>query len=154
MTSLTELDVKRQLRRLAAVHRPPDDFDGAVRIWQDVLEGVTKTELMSAVGEYLKADHRYFPKPGQIRQDVLRNRVGQAPQAVRSHGPDPALECPACGAKLRELAPAEQVLWLWDEDEGRRTQRLPESQAKRLGILHDLSVSHTGLAVSYGRYGA
>lgn len=146
---ITDLDVKRAMRRLAAVHRPPDDKEAAVRVWRDVLGDLNASELISVVNEYLRSDARYFPKPGALRQMALRRRTGPANRSA-GDGPDPAVECPACGAKIRLLDPDEQVLMRYDHGELRNYLTENQTGSQRYGIYHDLSVPHDGLPVVYG----
>ena len=134
---LNDLDVKRQMRRLAAVYHAPDDREAAVSVWRDVLGDLDEGDLDAAVSQYLREPHTYFPKPGKIREiaQMARRENGKPTEAREEQ--DPSV-CRVCGAVLRELSPAEQVAYYWDDASGKYVNGVLPAIRPRLGILHSL----------------
>ena len=74
---VTREHVKEQLGRLAEIHAMPRGWklDQALSRFHWVMTqepAVHDVQLEAAVGEYLKSDEEYFPKPGRLRQLALR----------------------------------------------------------------------------------
>ena len=137
---VTEIDLRKQIRRLEAVYRAPKPTDELVASWAWVLSDVEPGEPMGAVSDYARSPARYFPTPGQIREAALLRRVesgGAAQLGPRSWNQTLKGPCPVCGAVLRMLKPEEQVQFGWDEESGKFMHMGAEAQGERFGVLHD-----------------
>lgn len=101
----------RAITRLLEVYArpknwPADDAEVARR-WANLLDGVTEEQLGAAVTAYLRGDHNFMPKPGQLRAIALRQGRRDAAhdpsgfEAWRARGyANPAgalMPCPVCG---------------------------------------------------------
>lgn len=151
--AVTELDIKKQIRRLRVVFNTSKPEEELIEGWMWVLgKKVDNVEMMAAVSEYAQSGARYFPSPGQILELVRSKRP--PPEYVEGGGAshDHALSCPTCGAKLRVLQPDEQVWTEWDE-EGRSFRNiLPAAEKPRLGILHNYQAHRDQKAEIIGGY--
>lgn len=135
---VTEIEIRRQVRRLLVVFNSSKPEDQLVEGWKWVLgEDVEYEELMAAVSDYAKSDGKYFPTPGQVRTAALAKRAPNQYTECEGNGHDPALSCETCGAEIRELSPDEQVWFEWDDSADQYVNVLPPAQRPRFGILHD-----------------
>lgn len=137
---VTELDIRKQVRRLEAVYRAPKSTDELVESWKWVLgSDVSPEELMAAVSDYAKSSARYFPTPGQIREAAFLRRThsGEAHQGPKDWTQTMDGPCPVCGAVLRMLDPDEQVQTAWDDVAGEYTHQGAPALNPRFGVLHD-----------------
>ena len=138
---VTEIDIRRQVRRLEVVFSTKKTTDEIVEAWKWVLaDDLDADELMKAVSDYAKSGGRYFPTPGQIREIALVGRVaGIYGQKAGPKAWDQTLDgpCPICGAVLRMLKPEEQVQFGWDEKDGKFMHMGADSECSRFGVLHD-----------------
>jgi len=140
--SVTELDVRKQVRRLLAAFSTPKPEDEIVAAWmQWVAPDVENHELMAAVSEYGKSPSRYMPTPGQIRELALKARADT--HAVRLEPSDwnqlQEGPCPVCGAVLQLAHDPHGSGQVYDPRAGRwrdRTDDDPEPPM-RYRVLHD-----------------
>lgn len=153
--AVNELEISKQVKRLAAVFNTQKPIEEIVEAWKWVLgEDLEYFELMGAVSDYAKSGARYFPNPGQIREAALSRR-GPGSYEAEEHkrqNDDQFLRCPTCDAVLRELTPAEQVWTVWDEDRQAYVNILPEARGARMGILHDYKRHREARADIIGSY--
>lgn len=151
---ITELDVRKQVRRLLTVYSTAKSEDAVTAAFFHVLGGkLGPVDLMAAVSAYLESPARYMPTPG-VLLELARAKMregggsyGDAPQRE-----DYALRCPTCGAKLRELGPDDQVWTEWSEDENKFINVLPAATGPRLGILHDYRIHRERGVMIVGGY--
>lgn len=129
---LTDLDLRRQIKRLKAIYNTKKTDDELVEAWRWVLGDLEPHELMSAVSDYAKGGGRFFPVPGQIREHAVQKRPGAGNFESTDWNQLQEGPCPVCGAVMRLLTPKEQTFG-GDYAEG---------EAQRYGVLHDLGM-HT-----------
>lgn len=154
--AVNELEIRKQVRRLLVVFNSSKPEAEIVEGWKWVLgDKIDNVEMMSAVSEYAQSGSRYFPSPGQIL-DAARSKRTPATYEDRAarngNGPDPAVECPTCGQRLRELKPEEQVWVEWDEDTETFKNIAAPAKNPRLGILHDYRKHREAGAATIGSY--
>ena len=142
---VTELDLRKQVRRLREVFPTSKSEDDLVQAFRFVFNGekVTVPDVSAAVSRLAKTDKRFMPTPGQVltvAKTIRSESGGWKPEGskVDLSGETP---CPACGAKVRLLQPDEQVRFGWDERDGRyvdmSAKPAPGAPA-RYGVLHDV----------------
>ena len=142
---MTELDVKREIRRLAVAYgKPPEAEAELVGLWRHVLEDVPLSAVQEAVSRYVKSDARYFPRAGMIRtlaRQVDGEHIG--PREAGSSSDWNATQegpCPVCGAVL-QLAddPNDPGTKVYDARRGRWRDRTPDDPIppRRYRVLHD-----------------
>lgn len=152
---ITEADIRKQVRRLKVVFGSKKPEDQIIEGWKWILmddsAAVTPSELISAVREYASSESRFFPTPGQLLE-LIKAKRSPAAYDGQGKGQDPMLQCPTCGAKVRVLAPEEQVWFVWSEKENAFENILPEAKAPRLGILHDFKAHRNEGAEIIGGY--
>lgn len=153
--AVNELDVRKQIRRLLVVFNTGKPEAELVEGWMWVLKDkLDNGELMAAVSEYAASGARYFPSPGQVLE-LARSRRSPTQYhegPTNGNGADDGLKCPTCHAILRELAPDEQVWTVWDEDQAKYVNILPEAKGSRMGILHDYQKHREARADIVGSY--
>lgn len=108
MSSITQLDAEREIKRLvSAGYNPPGEStaEGMSRIWADVFDGVAVEELRTAVSRYIRDGGRFWPRPGELRTMALGTRNNGTPTDLRSryYAWEQTHEggCPVCGAVLQ-----------------------------------------------------
>lgn len=134
--SVNELDLRRQIKRLTAIFNTKKTVDELVEAWKWVLSDLEPHELMSAVSDYARGGSRFFPTPGQIRENAIQKRPGAESFVSTDWNQLQEGPCPVCGAVMRLLTPKEQTFG----------GSYAEGDALRQGVLHDLG-QHTRAGV-------
>lgn len=138
MNQVTAVDTRREIKRLTMVYGGQKDQEELASTWAFVLKGVDVMELRSAVGDYLRSDARYFPKPGQLRSRILAERAERIP--IEKPKEQEGAECPGCGATPVEMTAAERGAdtRIFDRTTGRLRERTDDDPApkKRLDYRH------------------
>ena len=77
---ITDLEIKRAMKRCAAVYPAPREADNALKVWRAVLtdkrKHITPEELDHAVTAYLDSSERFFPAPGVLWEEYIRATRG------------------------------------------------------------------------------
>lgn len=136
--AVTEVDIRKQVRRLRDVYSSSKSEDQLVNAFNFVFRGepIDNPDLMAAVTSIAKEGGRFMPNPGVVLQRAKQIRGeerGFASTAVSWDGVSP---CPTCGAKLQDLEPHEQVRFGFNE-EGEWINLAPRTHRTRIGHLHD-----------------
>lgn len=139
---VTELEIRKQVRRLRNVFSTGKNEDEQVKAWSFVFdgEGIDNQALMAAVSKAAKSESRYMPNPGQVLAIAKEARGGIA-RVMPTKSRDETQPCPVCGAVLRLLPPEDQVHFGWDDVEGEYRNLgvpVPADSPPRYGVLHDL----------------
>jgi len=70
-SSIAPVIVMREIARLLAVFaRPkywPATDEEVARRWTEVFDGLAEEQLVAAVTQFIRGDHSFIPKPGQLR---------------------------------------------------------------------------------------
>lgn len=149
---ITDMDIMRAHRRLAAVFKAPEDRQAVLEAWRYVLGEYDPEELLFAVSEYLRGEHSYFPKPGKLRAVILakRRESGAVPKSSGRWRPGDG-PCPVCGADLEVLPPDHQVLIVRTEGGLKNVQIAGTGPV--FDILHDLDAHDAAGQPAVGPYG-
>ena len=144
--ALSDLDVKREIKRLAIAYgKPTEPEDELVRLWRHVLEGVSDSAVHEAVDQYVRSEARYFPRAGMIRAIALEIQAHE--YARRPPDSEPPSNwnslqegpCPVCGAVLQLAHDPNDTGYTYDV-RARRWRKRAEGDwqpPKRYRVLHD-----------------
>jgi hypothetical protein len=110
--STPKLVLAELLTRVEAVYGKPLHSGQLVDAWHRVLGHYDAGAVTVAVDQYISGDHRFFPKPGQIRKEIeeaLRGhpqRTGSLQERYddweQGDGMAHGQSCPVCAAVLAE----------------------------------------------------
>lgn len=141
---VTDLEIRKNVRRLMAVFSTSKAEDEVVEAWKWVLASdVEPMELAMAVSDYAKSGARYFPTPGQLREAAMAHRTSQPAEAGASKDWNQLQEgpCPVCGAVLQLATDPLASRQVYDSRVGKWRARTRDDPppTKRYTVVHDLA---------------
>ena len=119
---LTQQDVRDAFKLLGVLFNAPYTSRGGpskeelVQAWRQVLTDVDRSEFRTAVDAWVKGDSKFFPKPGQIRAQVMDHRAANGVTLSREAKPlTDGAGCTVCGRPWEPVPPAGR-LGIWHDE--------------------------------------